>query len=75
VIVDEAPLLLMVNGAMEARAAGTTLADLVCARVGWADQRRVAASVNGKVIPRMRWKAKNLSDGDGIAILILVHSN
>jgi thiamine biosynthesis protein ThiS len=72
--VDEAPLVLTVNGAAESRAFGTTLADVVAARLGFADQRRVAASVNGRVVPRVRWESSALSDGDGVAILILVHS-
>ena len=73
--VDESRLLVTVNGALESRAAGTTLADLVFARLAWADQRRVAASVNGRVIPRARWGSAALCDGDGVAILVLVHSS
>jgi thiamine biosynthesis protein ThiS len=71
---EEASVVLRVNGAMESRSPGITLADLIAARAGWADRRRVAASVNGMLVPRCHWARVRLADGDGVAILMLVHS-
>jgi thiamine biosynthesis protein ThiS len=67
-------VVLRVNGATECRGAGITLADLIEARAGRTDRWRVAASVNGTLVPRRRWSSVELSDGDGVAILMLVHS-
>jgi thiamine biosynthesis protein ThiS len=71
---EEASMVLRVNGATECRSEGITLADLIAARVGRADRWRVAASVNGRLVARCRWSSVQLADGDGVAILILVHS-
>jgi sulfur carrier protein len=65
-----APLSVSVNGEVRALAAGTALDTLVAtltpARSG------VAAAVNETVVPRGRWSAVVLADGDRVEILTAV---
>jgi sulfur carrier protein len=56
-----------VNGAAADLAADATVAMLVAERSGGHD--RVAVALNGDVVPRSRWSATRLSDGDRIEVL------
>jgi sulfur carrier protein len=56
-----------VNGAAADLTADATVATLVAERSGGHD--RVAVALNGDVVPRSRWTATRLSDGDSIEVL------
>ncbi|WP_371529652.1 sulfur carrier protein ThiS [Streptomyces sp. NBC_01283] len=59
-----------VNGEARDVAAGTTLEDLVATLT--AAPSGVAAALNETVVPRTRWSATPLSDGDRVEILTAV---
>ncbi|MGW2086484.1 sulfur carrier protein ThiS [Streptomyces sp. NPDC001880] len=67
---EPAPLSVSVNGEVRLLAPGTTLdalvATLTTARSG------VAAAVNETVVPRGRWSAAALLDGDRVEVLTAV---
>lgn len=57
----------MVNGQVRALTGEATVAQLVAGMVpGW---RGVAVAVNGEVVPRTRWTAAALCDGDRVEVL------
>jgi sulfur carrier protein len=60
-----------VNGTLRPAAAGSTVGDVVNE---WAPGtgRGIAVAVNGEVVPRHRWPATPLGDGDTIEILTAV---
>ena len=57
-----------VNGAALDLAEGTTVEDVVAARLE--DQRRVAVARNGEVVPRSAWPATLLVPGDAVEVLV-----
>lgn len=59
-----------VNGDSAQVDEGTTVADVVAARSE--EHRRVAVAVNGDVVPRSRWSATRLSEGDAVEVLVAV---
>jgi len=59
-----------VNGAAAELDDATTVADLVAARTE--EHRRVAVAVNAGVVPRSRWSATRLSEGDTVEVLVAV---
>jgi sulfur carrier protein len=61
---------LTVNGAAEEWADGTTLAQLVTARLR--SDKGVAAAVDGAVAPRSTWPAVVLEDGQVLELLTAV---
>jgi sulfur carrier protein len=58
---------LTVNGVPRRLAGGTTLAAVVAELTTQA--RGVAVAVNGEVVPRARWAATALRDGDRVEVL------
>lgn len=60
----------IVNGAPQTLAAGTTVADLL-ARMDAAG-RRVAVERNGEIVPKSRHGETRLADGDRLEIVIAV---
>ncbi|MER5743682.1 sulfur carrier protein ThiS [Streptomyces sp. NPDC002225] len=65
-----APLSVSVNGAPRPLAPGTTLEALVATLT--AASSGVAAAVNETVVPRGRWGATALADGDRVEVLTAV---
>jgi sulfur carrier protein len=63
-----------VNGEPRELPPGTTLDRAVAAATGRPDGQAtgVAAAVNGEVVPRGRWAAASLSDGDRIEVVTAV---
>ncbi len=59
-----------VNGVSSDIAEGTTVAELVDARAQ--QQRWVAVTVDGDVVPRGAWTSILLHDGDSVEILVPV---
>lgn len=64
------PLRVSVNGAMREVPSGATLADLVAGLT--TAPGGVAAAVNETVVPRSRWAATALGDGDRVEVLTAV---
>lgn len=64
------PLSVSVNGEVRDVAAGTTLDALVTALT--AAPSGVAAALNETVVPRDRWSATALADGDRVEVLTAV---
>ncbi|MCX3062354.1 sulfur carrier protein ThiS [Streptomyces beihaiensis] len=64
------PLNVTVNGAPRALCAGTTLDALVATLT--AAPSGVAAALNETVVPRARWSATALSEGDRVEVLTAV---
>ena len=60
----------MVNGIPSDVVEGATVAALVAARVE--EHRRVAAAVNGDVVPRSAWASTVLRDDDSVEVLVPV---
>jgi sulfur carrier protein len=60
----------MVNGVPSDVVEGVTVAALVDAHA--VERRRVAAAVNGNVVPRSAWESTVLHDGDSVEILAAV---
>ncbi|MGC5333126.1 sulfur carrier protein ThiS [Micromonospora sp. DT62] len=58
---------LTVNGAGRSLPGGSTVADLV--RAVTDQQRGLAVTVNGEVVPRTGWPATVLRDGDRVEVL------
>ncbi|MEV0490308.1 sulfur carrier protein ThiS [Streptomyces atratus] len=67
---DSLPLTVSVNGDPRSIAAGTTLETLVATLT--AAPSGVAAALNETVVPRSRWAAAALTDGDRIEVLTAV---
>jgi sulfur carrier protein len=67
---DSLPLTVSVNGDPCSIAAGTTLETLVATLT--AAPSGVAAALNETVVPRSRWSAAALADGDRIEVLTAV---
>ncbi|MFF1838235.1 sulfur carrier protein ThiS [Streptomyces sp. NPDC058231] len=67
---DAPSLTVSVNGDPRAIAAGTTLETLIATLT--AASSGVAAAVNETVVPRSRWSAAALADGDRIEVLTAV---
>jgi len=59
-----------VNGEAVRLAGATTVAELVAGRTQ--EHRRVAVALNGGVVPRSRWSATQLTDGDAVELLVAV---
>ena len=59
-----------VNGDAAELEEGATVADLVAERTE--EHRRVAVAVNADVVPRSRWSATSLHDGDAVEVLVAV---
>jgi sulfur carrier protein len=55
------------NGSALDVAEGLSVGDLVRARA--AEQRRVAVSRNGEVVPRSEWDSTGLAEGDQLEVL------
>ena len=62
---------LTVNGAAREVRAGATAADLVTELAPKTDHG-LAVAVNGEVVPRYRWPATPLRDGDAVEVLTAV---
>jgi len=60
----------MVNGIPSDVVEGATVAALVAAHAE--ERRRVAAAVNGDVVPRSAWASTVLRDGDSVEVLVPV---
>ena len=60
----------IVNGIPSYVDEGATVAALVAAHA--VERRRVAAAVNGDVVPRSAWESTVLHDGDSVEILAAV---
>ncbi len=60
----------IVNGIPSDVDEGATIAALVAARVE--EYRRVAAALNGEVVPRSAWESTVLRDGDSVEVLVPV---
>ncbi|MEU0832099.1 sulfur carrier protein ThiS [Streptomyces sp. NPDC056231] len=67
---DSLPLTVSVNGDPRSIAAGTTLETLVATLT--AAPSGVAAALNETVVPRSRWSAATLADGDRVEVLTAV---
>lgn len=61
---------LTVNGEPAELEDGLTVAELVAARTE--EHRRVAVAVNADVVPRSRWDATALREGDAVEVLVAV---
>ena len=59
-----------VNGDAAELQEGVTVAELVAARTE--EHRRVAVAVNADVVPRSRWGATALHEGDAVEVLVAV---
>lgn len=59
-----------VNGDPAELEDGLTVAALVAGRAE--EHRRVAVAVNGDVVPRSRWGATPVRDGDAVEVLVAV---
>ena len=57
-----------VNGVERELAAGTTVADVVRSLVE-APERGVAVALDGVVVPRSRWQATSLGEGQAVEVL------
>lgn len=60
----------IVNGIPSDVDEGVTVAALVAARVE--EHRRVAAAVNGEVVPRSAWESTAVRDGASVEVLVAV---
>jgi sulfur carrier protein len=56
------------NGVEAGLSAGTTLAEAVAA-TGAADNRGIAAAVDGEVVPRDQWQGVALADGQRVEVV------
>ncbi|HEX9799867.1 MAG TPA: sulfur carrier protein ThiS [Thermoanaerobaculia bacterium] len=63
-------LALTVNGRLHAVPAETTVAELVAELAG--EVRMVAVERNGEIVPRGRWSATPLADGDRVELVRFV---
>ena len=61
---------LTVNGESAELRDGLTVAELVATRTE--EHRRVAVAVNADVVPRSRWGATALREGDAVEVLVAV---
>jgi len=61
---------LTVNGEERTITSGATVATLVAALVG--EARMVAVERNGEIVPRTRWGATPLADGDRVELVRFV---
>jgi len=57
-----------VNGVERELAAGTTVADVVRS-LGETPERGVAVALDGAVVPRGRWQATALAEGQAVEVL------
>jgi sulfur carrier protein len=62
----------IVNGTPRALDPGTDVAALVATLAASPSARGVAVAVNGAVVPRARWAATALADGDRVEVLTAV---
>ena len=62
----------LVNGAPRVVDSGTTVADLIADLGHDPSGRGVAAALNGEVVPRARWRATAVGDGDRVEILTAI---
>ena len=62
----------LVNGAPRSVDSGTTVADLIADLGHDPSGRGVAAALNGQVVPRARWGATAVGDGDRVEILTAI---
>lgn len=62
----------LVNGAPRAVDSRTTVADLIAELGHDPGGRGVAAALNGEVVPRSRWPATEVADGDRVEILAAI---
>ena len=63
-------LALTVNGRRHTVPVGTTVAELVAELAG--GERMVAVERNGEIVPRGRWSAPPLADGDRVELVRFV---
>ena len=57
------------NGHASELEEGTSLADAIEAMAAPLDGRGIAAAVDGEVVPRDRWRATELSDGQRVEVV------
>lgn len=62
----------LVNGAPRAVESGTTVADLIAELGHDPAGRGIAAALNGEVVPRAKWPATTVGDGDRVEILAAI---
>ncbi|HEX2028186.1 MAG TPA: sulfur carrier protein ThiS [Nitriliruptorales bacterium] len=62
-------MIVTVNGEPRRPAPGTSVRDLVADLVGDPDRRGIAVALNGQVLRRPEWTARELADGDRLEIL------
>ncbi len=58
-----------INGSDHELAVGATVADAVLAAGAPDDGRGIAVALDGEVVPRARWDARELADGDHVEVL------